>query len=44
VSAAALIAEVAAMAPVVDLTVEETPIEEIVRRIYRDGMESLRRA
>jgi ABC-2 type transport system ATP-binding protein len=42
VSAAALIAEVAAAAPVVDLAVEEMPIEEIVRRIYRDGMAGLR--
>jgi ABC-2 type transport system ATP-binding protein len=42
VSAAALIAEVAAAAPVVDLAIEETPIEEIVRRIYRDGMDGLR--
>ena len=38
VSAAALIATVAAAAPVVDLAVEEMPIEEIVRRIYRDGL------
>ncbi len=38
VSAAALIAEVAAAAPVVDLAVEEMPIEEIVRRIYREGL------
>jgi ABC-2 type transport system ATP-binding protein len=43
VSAAALIAEVAAAAPVVDIAVEETPIEEIVRRIYREGIESLSR-
>jgi ABC-2 type transport system ATP-binding protein len=42
VSAAAVIAEVAAAAPVVDLAVEETPIEEIVRRIYRDGIDELR--
>ncbi len=44
VSAATLIAEVAAAAPVVDLAVEETPIEDIVRRIYRDGMDGLRSA
>jgi ABC-2 type transport system ATP-binding protein len=41
VSAAALIARVAAVAPVVDLAVEGTPIEEIVRRIYREGMDGL---
>jgi ABC-2 type transport system ATP-binding protein len=34
ISAARLVAEVAAQAPVVDLSIEETPIEEIVRRIY----------
>jgi ABC-2 type transport system ATP-binding protein len=44
VSAAALIAQVAAVAPVVDLAVEGTPIEEIVRRIYREGMDGLRSA
>jgi ABC-2 type transport system ATP-binding protein len=43
ISAAALIAEVAAAAPVVDLAVEEMPIEEIVRRIYREGIGSLTR-
>jgi ABC-2 type transport system ATP-binding protein len=42
VSAADLIARVAATAPVQDLAVEETPIEEIVRRIYRDGIDGLR--
>src|SRR5262249_23488714 len=42
VSAAAVVAEVAAAAPVVDLAGEETPIEEIVRRIYRDGIDELR--
>lgn len=42
VSAAELIAEVAAAAPVVDLAVEETPIEEVVRRIYREGIDGLR--
>jgi ABC-2 type transport system ATP-binding protein len=41
VSAADLIARVAAAAAVADLSVEETPIEEVVRRIYREGMESL---
>ncbi|HKF78544.1 MAG TPA: ATP-binding cassette domain-containing protein [Candidatus Dormibacteraeota bacterium] len=44
VSAAALIAQVAAVAPIVDLAVEGTPIEEIVRRIYREGMDGLRPA
>jgi len=44
VSAAALIAQVAAVAPIVDLAVEGTPIEEIVRRIYREGMDGLRSA
>jgi len=41
VSAPDLIARVASAAAVVDLTVEETPIEEIIRRIYREGMEGL---
>jgi viologen exporter family transport system ATP-binding protein len=41
VSAADLIARVAQAAAVVDLAVEETPIEEVVRRIYREGMEGL---
>ena len=37
-TAAALIARVAEIAPVVDLTVEETAIEEVVRRIYLEGL------
>lgn len=37
VSAAQLTAEVAARAPLVDLALEETDIEEIVRRIYAAG-------
>jgi ABC-2 type transport system ATP-binding protein len=40
VSAATLIAEVAALAPVADLAVEATPIEDIVRRIYREGIDA----
>jgi ABC-2 type transport system ATP-binding protein len=38
ISAAALIAAVADIAPVADLAIEETPIEDIVRRIYREGL------
>lgn len=34
--AASVLAAAAAMAPVRDLSIEETPIEEIVRRIYTD--------
>ena len=41
VSAPALIARVAAAEAVVDLAVEETPIEEIIRRIYREGMDGV---
>jgi ABC-2 type transport system ATP-binding protein len=37
-TAARLVAQVAAMAPLVDLSVEETDIEEIVRRIYVKGI------
>jgi ABC-type uncharacterized transport system ATPase subunit len=37
VSAAELTAAVAARAPLVDLAIEETEIEEIVRRIYEAG-------
>jgi ABC-2 type transport system ATP-binding protein len=38
VSAARVVAEVAAQAPVVDLSIEEPEIEEIVRRIYLEGL------
>jgi ABC-2 type transport system ATP-binding protein len=38
ISAAALISAVAEVAPVADLAIEETPIEDIVRRIYREGL------
>lgn len=38
ITAAELVARVAAAAPLVDLTIEEPQIEEIVRRIYADGM------
>lgn len=38
VTAAALIAEVAARCPVRDLTVEEPEIEDVVRRIYENGI------
>jgi ABC-2 type transport system ATP-binding protein len=38
VSASTVISELAKVAPVVDLAIEETPIEDIVRRIYRDGL------
>jgi ABC-2 type transport system ATP-binding protein len=38
VSAARVIAEVAAQAPIVDLSIEEPEIEEIVRRIYLEGL------
>lgn len=38
VTAAALIAEVAARCPVRDLTVEEPEIEAVVRRIYENGI------
>lgn len=37
-SAARVIAEVAATAPVVDLSIEETAIEELVRQIYVEGL------
>jgi ABC-2 type transport system ATP-binding protein len=40
VSAAELTAAVAARAPLVDLAIEETEIEEIVRRIYGAGVEA----
>ena len=36
-TAPAVLAEVAAQAPVRDLTIEELPIEEIIRRIYEGG-------
>jgi ABC-2 type transport system ATP-binding protein len=39
-TAARLVAEVAALAPLVDLSVEEPDIEDVVRRIYRDGIDS----
>lgn len=38
VSAARVIAEVAAQAPLLDLSLEEPAIEEIVRRIYLEGL------
>jgi ABC-2 type transport system ATP-binding protein len=38
ISAAHLIAEVAARAPLLDLSIEEIAIEEIVRRIYVEGL------
>ncbi len=44
VSAPALIARVAEAEAVVDLSVEETPIEEVVRRIYREGIRGLESA
>ncbi|MDQ3978160.1 MAG: ATP-binding cassette domain-containing protein [Actinomycetota bacterium] len=37
-TAAAILAQVAAQAPVRDLTIEDLPIEEIVRRIYQRPM------
>lgn len=37
-TAARIIAEVAAQAPIVDLSIEEAPIEEIVRQIYVEGL------
>lgn len=37
-TAARIIAEVAAQAPIVDLSIEEAPIEEIVRQIYVGGL------
>ncbi len=37
-TAARLVAEVAARAPLIDLAVEEPDIEEVVRRIYVDGL------
>jgi len=37
-SAAALISAVAEQAAIADLAIEETPIEDIVRRIYREGI------
>jgi ABC-2 type transport system ATP-binding protein len=40
VTAAELTAAVAARAPLVDLAIEETEIEEIVRRIYEAGVEA----
>ncbi len=40
VTAAELTAAVAAQAPLVDLAIEETEIEEIVRRIYEAGVEA----
>jgi ABC-2 type transport system ATP-binding protein len=40
VSAAELTAAVAARAPLIDLAIEETEIEEIVRRIYEAGVEA----
>ena len=40
VSAAELTAAVAARAPLVDLAIEETEIEEIVRRIYEAGIDA----
>jgi ABC-2 type transport system ATP-binding protein len=38
VSAAQLVADVAARVPLVDLAIQEPEIEEIVRRIYRRGL------
>jgi ABC-type uncharacterized transport system ATPase subunit len=38
VTAAALVAEVAAAARLVDLAIEEPHIEDIVRRIYTEGV------
>ena len=38
ITAARLTAEVASKAPLVDLTVEEPDIEDVVRRIYREGV------
>jgi ABC-2 type transport system ATP-binding protein len=38
VSAARVVAEVAEQAPLVDLSIEEPAIEEIVRRIYLEGL------
>jgi ABC-2 type transport system ATP-binding protein len=38
VSAAQLVAKVAAQVPLVDLAIQEPEIEEIVRRIYRSGL------
>jgi ABC-2 type transport system ATP-binding protein len=37
VTAAELVAKVAAQAPLRDLAVEEPDIDEIIRRLYRDG-------
>jgi ABC-2 type transport system ATP-binding protein len=42
VSAARVIAEVAARAPIVDLAIEEPAIEEIVRHIYVEGLPEVR--
>jgi ABC-2 type transport system ATP-binding protein len=39
VSAADLIAAVAARAPIVDLTIEEPSIEDVIRRIYTEGID-----
>jgi ABC-2 type transport system ATP-binding protein len=39
-TAARIIAEVAAQAPIVDLAIEEPAIEEIVRQIYLEGLPS----
>ena len=38
VTAARMVAEVAARAPLVDLSIEEPAIEEIVRHIYLEGL------
>ena len=38
-TAARVVAEVAALAPLVDLALEEPDIEDVVRRIYRDGLD-----
>jgi ABC-2 type transport system ATP-binding protein len=38
VSAARVVAEVAERAPLVDLAIEDPAIEEIVRRIYLEGL------
>ena len=40
ISAAELVARVAAAAPLVDLTVEEPRIEDVVHRIYSEGVET----
>jgi ABC-2 type transport system ATP-binding protein len=44
ISAARLVAEVAAQVPLVDLAIQEPEIEEIVRRIYRSGLSESSRA